>query len=85
MTDQLDKLVAETPQGNVRSPKPTIENFTDYGEDSKKVINIAGYQDSLKDWLEQEKEIINSPDYVKANTQMLRAVRKLFFEHRNLF
>ena len=52
MTDQLDKLVAETPQGNVRSPKPTIENFTDYGEDGKKVINIAGYQDSLKDWLE---------------------------------
>ena len=48
MTDQLDKLVAETPQGNVRSPKPTIENFTDYGEDGKKVINIAGYQDSLK-------------------------------------
>ncbi|WP_396419935.1 phage/plasmid primase, P4 family [Lactococcus cremoris] len=85
MTDQLDKLVAETPQENVRSPKPTIEDFADYGEDGKKVINIAGYQDSLTDWLEQEKEIINHPDYVKANTQTLRAVRKLFFEHRNLF
>ena len=85
MTDQLDKLVAETPQGNVRSPKPTIENFTDYGEDGKKVVNVAGYQECLKDWLEQEKEIINSPDYVKAHTQTLRAVKKLFFEHRNLF
>ncbi|UBU72960.1 hypothetical protein I6G24_10865 [Lactococcus lactis] len=85
MTDQLEKLVAETPQGNVRSPKPQIEDFTDYGEDGKKVVNIAGYQDSLTDWLEQEKEIINQPDYVKANTQTLRAVRKLFFEHRNLF
>ncbi|SCW67512.1 putative DNA primase/helicase, partial [Lactococcus lactis] len=55
MTDQLEKLVAETPQGNVRSPKPKIEDFTDYGEDGKKVVNIAGYQDSLTDWLEQEK------------------------------
>ena len=45
MTDQLEKLVAETPQGNVRSPKPQIEDFTDYGEDGKKVVNIAGYQD----------------------------------------
>ncbi|EQC53760.1 hypothetical protein LLT6_15335 [Lactococcus cremoris subsp. cremoris TIFN6] len=79
MTDQLEKLVAETPQGNVRSPKPQIEDFTDYGEDGKKVVNVAGYQDSLTDWLEQEKEIINQPDYVKANTQTLRAVRKLFF------
>ena len=26
MTDQLEKLVAETPQGNVRSPKPQIED-----------------------------------------------------------
>ena len=47
MTDQLDKLVAETPQVNVRSPKPKIEDFTDYGEDGKKVVNISGYQDSL--------------------------------------
>lgn len=52
---------------------------------AKKSVNIVGYQDSLTDWLEQEKEIINQPDYVKANTQTLRAVRKLFFEHRNLF
>ena len=72
MTDQLEKLVAETPQGNVRSPKPQIEDFTDYGEDGKKVVNVAGYQECLKDWLEQEKEIINSPDYVKAHTQTLR-------------
>ena len=85
MTDQLEKLVEETPQSNIRSPKPKIEDFTDYGEDGKKVINVTGYQECLKDWLEQEKEIINSPDYVKANTQTLRAVRKLFFEHRNLF
>ena len=59
MTDQLEKLVAETPQGNVRSPKPQIEDFTEYGEGGKKVVNVAGYQDSLTDWLEQEKEIIN--------------------------
>ncbi|KZK41415.1 DNA primase [Lactococcus cremoris] len=85
MTDQLEKLLAETPQENVRSPKPKIEDFTDYGEDGKRVVNVAGYQECLKDWLEQEKEIINSPDYVKAHTQTLRAVRKLFFEHRNLF
>ncbi|MBK5076301.1 DNA primase [Lactococcus lactis] len=85
MTDQLEKLVAETPQETVRSPKPKIEDFTEYGEDGKKVVNVAGYQECLKDWLEQEKEIINSPDYVKAHTQTLRAVRKLFFEHRNLF
>ena len=38
MTDQLDKLVAETPQGNVRSPKPKIEDFTEYGEDAKKSL-----------------------------------------------
>ena len=44
MTDQLEKLVAETPQENVRSPKPKIEDFTDYGEDGKKVVNVAGYQ-----------------------------------------
>ena len=52
--------MAETPQENVRSPKPKIEDFTDYGEDGKKVVNVAGYQECLKDWLEQEKEIINS-------------------------
>ncbi|MCT0052263.1 DNA primase, partial [Lactococcus lactis subsp. lactis] len=68
-TDPLKDLVAQTPQENVRSPKPKIEDFTDYGEDGKKAVNIAGYQECLKDWLEQEKEIINSPDYVKANTQ----------------
>ena len=47
MADQLDKLVAETPQENVRSPKPQIEDFTEYGEDGKKVVNISGYQDSF--------------------------------------
>ena len=52
MTDQLEKLVAETPQENVRSPKPKIEDFTDYGEDGKKVVNVAGYQECLKDWLD---------------------------------
>lgn len=56
MTDQLEKLVAETPQENVRSPKPKIEDFTDYGEDGKRVVNVAGYQECLKDWLEQEKK-----------------------------
>ena len=50
MTDQLEKLVAETPQGNVRRPTPQIEDFTEYGEGGKKVVNVAGYQDSLTDW-----------------------------------
>ena len=85
MTDQLEKLVAETPQGNVRSPKPQIEDFTDYGEGGTKSVSITAYSEAVLDWIEQEKEIINNPDYVKANTQTLRAVRKLFFEHRNLF
>ena len=56
MTDQLEKLVAETPQSNIRSPKPKIEDFTEYGEDGKKVINIAGYQENLKDWLDKKKK-----------------------------
>ncbi|XJT33858.1 hypothetical protein LLUC147_10345 [Lactococcus cremoris] len=85
MTDQLEKLVAETPQGNVRSPKPQIEDFTEYGEGGTKSVSITAYSEAVLDWIEQEKEIINQPDYVKANTQTLRAVRKLFFEHRNLF
>ncbi|WP_313309637.1 phage/plasmid primase, P4 family, partial [Lactococcus taiwanensis] len=85
MTDQLEKLVAETPQGNVRSPKPKIEDFTEYGEGGTKSVSITAYSEAVLDWIEQEKEIINNPDYVKAHTQTLRAVRKLFFEHRNLF
>ena len=73
MTDQLEKLVAETPQENVRSPKPKIEDFTDYGEDGKKVVNVAGYQECFKDWLHHEKAILNSLDYVKAHHHTFRA------------
>ncbi|MCC4120960.1 DNA primase family protein [Lactococcus lactis] len=85
MTDQLEKLVAETPQETVRSPKPKIEDFTEYGEGGTKSVSITAYSEAVLDWIEQEKEIINSLDYVKEHTQTLRAVRKLFFEHRNLF
>ena len=85
MTDQLDKLVAETPQENIRSPKPQIEDFTEYGEGGTKSVSITAYSEAVLNWIEQEKEIINSLDYVKEHTQTLRAVRKLFFEHRNLF
>lgn len=85
MTDQLEKLVAETPQETVRSPKPKIEDFTEYGEGGTKSVSITAYSEAVLNWIEQEKEIINSLDYVKEHTQTLRAVRKLFFEHRNLF
>ena len=60
MTDQLDKLVAETPQVNVRSPKPKVEDFTEYGKGGTKSVSITAYSEAVLDWIEQEKEIINS-------------------------
>lgn len=85
MTELLEALVAQTPPQNVRSSKPNIENFTTYGENGKKSVNIAGYQESLKDWVEQEKAILNAPDYIEEHTQTLKAIKELFLEHRHLF
>ncbi|CAM3117093.1 DNA primase [Lactococcus hircilactis] len=85
MTDQLEKLVAETPQENVRSPKPQIENFTDYGEDGIKTFSQTAYTEAIVNWIEQERDIINSYDYIQEHTHNLKKIKKLFFEHRALF
>ncbi|MFA9336603.1 phage/plasmid primase, P4 family [Lactococcus sp. SK2-659] len=85
MTDQLEKLVAETPQENVRSPKPKIEDFTEYKENGIKTFSQTAYTEAIVNWIEQERDIINSYDYIQEHTQNLKKIKKLFFEHRALF
>ena len=85
MKDQLEKLVAQTPQETVRSPKPKIEDFTEYGEDGIKVFSQTAYTEAVVNWIEQECEIINSYDYIQEHTQNLKKIKKLFFEQRALF
>ncbi|MFZ2577463.1 MAG: phage/plasmid primase, P4 family [Lactococcus hircilactis] len=84
-TDPLKDLAEQTPQKDIRSQKPKIEDFTEYNEDGIKTVSQTAYTEAVVNWIEQEREIINSYDYIQEHTQNLKKIKKLFFEHRALF
>jgi phage/plasmid primase, P4 family, C-terminal domain len=84
--EDLQALVEETPQEPTRTKKPTIEDFTEYDEETGiKSVAIAEFHEAVKNWLEQEKEFINDKSYIREKTQTLKGIKQLFFENRNLF
>lgn len=84
-SEQLKKLVSQTPLEPTRATKPKLEDFTEYSEEGAKTVHTDDFKQALADWVEQEREFINNPQYIQEKTSTLKGIKSLFYEHRELY